>query len=189
MYALLGFCRAMNVCLFVAVSPHVYRTARAETGLCFKGRTCFFFSLSFSTPVGICIRENFPFFVLEIEGKGFRDFFCFSGVHKEGKRRDFFLVRRTRVRPQWTETVVSRGRSEMLNSDRPTRPTSGSSSKRAQVIARPKAHMKLWNESQEVGLEGDRTHHIRAMTYSSNCLQEQLLVPAGTLLVSLCGGT
>lgn len=167
----------------------MYRTARAETGLCFKGRTCFFFSLSFSTPVGICIRENFPFFVLEIEGKGFRDFFCFSGVHKEGKRRDFFLVRRTRVRPQWTETAVSRGCSETLNSDRPTRPTSGSSSKRAQVIARPKAHMKLWNESQEVGLEGDRTHHIRAMTYSSNCLQEQLLVPAGTLLVSLCGGT
>lgn len=99
--------------------------------------------------------------VLEIEGRGFRGFFCFSGVHKEGKRRDFYLVRRTRVRPQWTETAVSRGLSEALNSGRPT---SGSSSKRAQVITRPKARMELWNESQEAGLEGDRTHHIRAMT-------------------------
>lgn len=66
----------------MSVSPHVYRTEKAGTGLCFKGRLASFLPSPFLPPVGICIRESFPFFVLEMEGKGFKDFVFLGYIWK-----------------------------------------------------------------------------------------------------------
>lgn len=72
-----GLRGVIPVCLFVSVSSHVYRTDRAGIGLCFKGETHFFFSFSFSTPAGICIRGNFPFLYLKWEEKVLQTFSVF----------------------------------------------------------------------------------------------------------------
>lgn len=72
-----GLRGVIPVCLFVSVSPHVYRTDRAGIGLCSRGRPTSFFPSPSLPPAGICIRGNFPFLYLKWEEKVLQTFSVF----------------------------------------------------------------------------------------------------------------
>jgi hypothetical protein len=81
---------------------HVYRSERAGTTSCFKGRPASF-SLS-PPPVGVYMRGNFSSFVLEMEGKDFRDLF-FWGYTGKARGNTFIWSEELYLGPSGDKTV------------------------------------------------------------------------------------